>query len=56
MPIHIPPPKLQIEFSVALAEIRRLYLIEALADTVRTMKIAELDKEIGSLCHRPRSR
>jgi hypothetical protein len=40
---------LQIEFSVALAEIRRLYLVEALADTVRTIKIAELDKEIGQL-------
>src|SRR5947209_20500587 len=47
MPIRIPPPELQIEFSVALAEIRRLYLVEALADTVRAIKIAELDKEIG---------
>ncbi len=49
MPIRIPSPELQIEFSVALAEIRRLYLIEALANTVRTIKIAELDKEIGQL-------
>jgi hypothetical protein len=49
MPIHIPPPQLQIEFSVALAEIRRLYLVEALADTVRTIKIPELDREIGRL-------
>jgi hypothetical protein len=49
MPIRIPPPELQIEFSVALAEIRRLYLVEALTDTVRTIKIAELDKEIGQL-------
>lgn len=49
MPIRIPSPELQIEFSVALAEIWRLYLIEALANTVRTIKIAELDKEIGQL-------
>jgi len=49
MPIRIPPPELQIEFSVALAETRRLYLVEALADTVRTIKVAELDKEIGQL-------
>ncbi len=49
MPIQIPSPELQIEFSVALAEIRRLYLVEALADTVRTIKIADLDKEIGQL-------
>lgn len=47
MPIRIPAPDLQIEFSVALAEIRRLYLVEALSDTVRTLKVAELDKEIG---------
>ena len=49
MPIHIPPPELQIEFSVALAEIRRLYLVEALTDTVSSIKIAELNKEIGQL-------
>src|ERR1700758_3417248 len=33
MPIKIPLPELQIEFSVALAEIRRLYLHDALQDT-----------------------
>jgi hypothetical protein len=49
MPFSIPQPELQIEFSIALAEIRRLYLVEALADTVRTLKIAELDQEIGKL-------
>jgi len=47
MPITIPAPDLQIEFSVALAEIRRLYLQEALRDTVRTINIASLDKQIG---------
>lgn len=49
MAITIPSPDLQIEFSVALAEIRRLYLQEALSDTVRTIDIAALDKEIGKL-------
>jgi XcyI restriction endonuclease len=49
MPVRIPPPRLQIEFSVALAEIRRLYLVEALSATVSRLKIAELDKEIGQL-------
>jgi hypothetical protein len=49
MPIRIPRPELQIEFSVALAEIRRLYLVEALSDTVLTIKIVDLDKEIGQL-------
>lgn len=49
MPFRIPSPELQIEFSVALAEIRRLYLVEALSDTVRTLKIADLDKQIGQL-------
>ena len=41
MPIRIPPPELQIEFSIALAEIRRLYLVEALADTVRNLDFNE---------------
>src|SRR5260221_3280493 len=47
MPIKIPLPELQIEFSVALAEIRRLYLRDALQDTVRTMDISSLDQQIG---------
>jgi hypothetical protein len=40
-------PELQIEFSVALAEIRRLYLQDALRDTVRNIDIVSLDQEIG---------
>jgi hypothetical protein len=47
MSITIPPPELQIEFSVALAEIRRLYLQDALKDTIRTIDIASLDRQIG---------
>jgi hypothetical protein len=45
----LPVPELQIEFSVALAEIRRLYLQEALHSTVRRLRIAQLDVEIASL-------
>lgn len=47
MPISLPPPELQIEFSVALAEIRRLYLQDALKDTVKKLSIVALDKEIA---------
>jgi hypothetical protein len=32
---------------VALAEIRRLYLQDALKDTIRTIDIASLDRQIG---------
>jgi XcyI restriction endonuclease len=47
MSITVPPPELQIEFSVALAEIRRLYLQDALRDTVRTIDIVSLDQQLG---------
>ena len=40
MVITVHAPNLQIEFSVALAEIRRRYLQEALRDTVRGLDIA----------------
>jgi hypothetical protein len=46
---RLPTPDLQIEFSLALAEIRRLFLQEALQSTVRKLTIAELDVEIASL-------
>jgi len=49
MPISVPVPELQIEFSVALAEIRRLYLQDALRDTVRNLDITALDKQLGKL-------
>jgi hypothetical protein len=45
---NLPTPELQIEFSLALAEIRRLYLQEALQSTVRKLTIAQLDLEIAS--------
>ena len=43
----IPSPELQVEFSLALAEIRGLYLQEALQETVSRLKIADLDVELG---------
>jgi hypothetical protein len=47
MSITIPPPELQIEFSLALAEIRRLYLQDALKETLGTIDIASLDRQVG---------
>jgi hypothetical protein len=47
--INIPAPELQIEFSLALAEIRRLYLQDALRDTVRNLHIPALDKQMAGL-------
>src|SRR5690242_7444202 len=49
MPLALPSPELQIEFSLALSEIRRLYLQDALKDTAKKLVIAALDKEIGEL-------
>lgn len=46
---HIPSPELQIEFSFALAKIRRLYLQEALQETVATLNISEVDRELARL-------
>jgi hypothetical protein len=45
----LPIPELQIEFSVALAEIRRRYLQDALQSTVAVLSIPELDRELASL-------
>ncbi|MEI8703202.1 XcyI family restriction endonuclease (plasmid) [Mesorhizobium mediterraneum] len=44
----IPSPELQIEFSVALAEIRQLMLQEALKETVRKLDIPSLDRELAA--------
>lgn len=43
----IPAPELQIEFSVALAEIRELMLQDALRETVRGLDIPTLDRELA---------
>lgn len=49
----IPDPELQIDFSVALAEIRSLYLQDALSETVKAIDIAELDKQLGAMVPKP---
>jgi len=45
----IPAPELQIEFAVALAEIRKLLLQDALRETVRSLDIPTLDRELAAL-------
>lgn len=45
----IPLPELQIEFSVALAEIRQQLLQDALGETVRRLEIAAIDRELADL-------
>lgn len=48
-PINIPSPELQIDFSVSLAQIRGLYLQEALSETVRQMAISQIDRELAEM-------
>jgi hypothetical protein len=43
----IPAPDLQIEFAANLAEIRQLMLQDALKETVRTLDIPALDRELA---------
>lgn len=47
MHISIPSPELQIDFSFALSEIRNLYLQDALKQTVQTMNIQKIDRELA---------
>lgn len=47
--ITILSPQLQIDFFFALAQIRCLYLQEALLETVEKMDIAGIDKELNKL-------
>lgn len=47
MTISIAPPKLQIDFAFALKQFRSTYLQNALLDTVRTMDIVGLDKQLA---------
>lgn len=46
---RIPDPELQIDFSVALAEIRKLYLQDALRETVRAIDVTEVDRQLGAM-------
>jgi hypothetical protein len=47
MPIKIPFPELQVNFSFILSEIRSLYLQDALMATVQSMDIAVIDRELA---------
>lgn len=45
--MSFPPPEMQIEFAFALRQFRSLYLQAALLQTVRSMDISELDKQLA---------
>lgn len=47
--IRIPLPQLQVDFSFALAQIRKLYLQDALFETIEKMDIAQVDQELSAL-------
>jgi XcyI restriction endonuclease len=44
----IPPPDLQIDFSLALAKIRSLYLQDALSKVVKVLDITEIDHQLAA--------
>jgi len=44
----VPPPELQIDFSLKLEEIRRSYLQDALRETVRSTDIATIDQQLAA--------
>lgn len=44
----IPPPDLQIDFSVALAALRKQLLQDALKETVESLDIARIDKQLAA--------
>ncbi|HYP62971.1 MAG TPA: XcyI family restriction endonuclease [Acidocella sp.] len=46
--INAPDPELQIDFAAALAEIRSRYLQDALGETVRTLCVPDIDKELAA--------
>lgn len=45
--IKLPEPELQIDFAAALAEIRSLYLQDALAEAIKKLKVPAIDKELA---------
>lgn len=46
--IAIPSPDLQIDFSFALEQLRKSFLQEGLKETVATLPIADIDKELSA--------
>jgi len=49
---RIPPPDLQMDFSIALTQIRQEYLQEALCEAVKKADIAELDRDLSDIVPR----
>lgn len=47
MTVKFPPPDTQINFATALAEIRALYLQDALSNTVKQLKVPNIDQELA---------
>jgi len=45
--IKVPQPDAQIDFVAALAEIRRLYLQDALAETIKSLAVPAIDQELA---------
>jgi hypothetical protein len=45
--IHVPDPELQIDFAIALAEIRSQLLQDALRETVRNLSVPQIDLELA---------
>ncbi len=48
MTIKVPLPVAQVGFAAALAEIRRRYLQDALADTVKGLAVPDIDRELAT--------
>lgn len=46
MPINIPLPQQQVDFALALEQIRELYLQEALSRVVASVRVADIDAEL----------
>lgn len=48
MTIKVPLPDAQIDFAAALAKIRRLYLQDALSETVKALAVPDIDRELAA--------
>ena len=44
----VPTPDLQVDFAATLRELRRLYLQDALNETVRSLSVPEIDRELAA--------
>ena len=47
MTVQIPPPQLQVDFALALEQIRTLYLQEALSKAVTAIDVRQIDTELA---------